>query len=219
MSESQTVIVSSIVAVQIQRNMREEKFIAYDSDRSKYIVCPRSQSSDHKYKPCSIIEELFEAGAEKAGLLDGLSLEVIVASPAHTARDCQWVATALPYDSQPQKSQKQIDEILSKVRPNPEIKQPKLPEVKPSDLTLACVSRMPMDIIDEWCERYPEYILTKSQQRIRGRLDKDLALVIYLAAKAHGHGAKACDVINAVMWAAVHDGSIWNLDLEGDAES
>lgn len=145
MSKSQAITVSSIVAVQIQRNMREEKFIAYDSDRSKYIVCPRSQSSTHKYDPCSIIKELFEAGAEKAGLLDGLSLEVIVASPAHKARDCQWVATALPYDNQPQKSQKQIDEILNKIRPNcePEIEQPKLPAVKPSDLTLKCVSKMP----------------------------------------------------------------------------
>jgi hypothetical protein len=93
-------------------------------------------------------------------------------------------------------------------------------ERKPSQLLkqirddVAIVKAIDIDPLGHWIDNNPAVILTKSQQRVRGKTDKELMTIVNIFAKRKG--VKPCDVINAVMWNAVHDGSIWKTQLEED---
>lgn len=79
---------------------------------------------------------------------------------------------------------------------------------------VAIVKTIDIDPIGHWIDNNPEITLSKSQQRVRGKTDKELMTIVNIFAKRKG--VKPCDVINAVMWNAVHDGSIWKTQLEED---
>ena len=124
--------------------------------------------------------------------------------------DCQFAASALPLEDQTRaikaviKSTTNSHEpvsILSEVREQVSI-------VKSSDI----------DPVGHWIDNNPEITLTKSQQRVRGKTDKELMTIVNIFAKRKG--VKPCDVINAVMWESVHNGSIWKTQIEeNDAEA
>ena len=124
--------------------------------------------------------------------------------------DCQFAASALPLEEQTPaikafvKSTTNSHEpvsILSEVREQVSI-------VKSSDI----------DPVGHWIDNNPEITLTKSQQRVRGKTDKELMTIVNIFAKRKG--VKPCDVINAVMWESVHNGSIWKTQIEeNDAEA
>ena len=77
---------------------------------------------------------------------------------------------------------------------------------------VAIVKATDIDPIGHWIDNNPEAVLSKSQQRVRGKTDKDLMTIVNIFAKRKG--VKACDVINAVIWNAVRDGSIWKTQFE-----
>jgi hypothetical protein len=124
--------------------------------------------------------------------------------------DCQFAASALPLKDQTPaikafvKSTTNSHEpvsILSEVREQVSV-------VKSSDI----------DPVGHWIDNNPEIVLSKSQQRVRGKTDKELMTIVNIFAKRKG--VKPCDVINAVMWESVHNGSIWKTQIEeSNAES
>lgn len=124
--------------------------------------------------------------------------------------DCQFAASALPLEEQPS---------IVKDFVGGAIKQHKSPNLLSQvQEQVSIVKSSDIDPVGHWIDNNPEVILTKSQQRVRGKTDKELMTIVSIFAKRKG--VKPCDVINAVMWESVHNGSIWKTQIEeNNAES
>ena len=118
--------------------------------------------------------------------------------------DCQFAASALPLEEQTPAIRVFVKNTIKRHEPAnllSEIRE-QVSIVKSSDI----------DPVGHWIDNNPEVILTKSQQRVRGKTDKELMTIVSIFAKRKG--VKPCDVINAVMWESVHNGSIWKTQIE-----
>jgi len=124
--------------------------------------------------------------------------------------DCDFAGSAMKFDDQPPILKTYINSGLKEREPSSLLK-----EIRND---IAIVKAVDIDPIAHWLDNNPEVTLSKSQQRVRGKTDKELMTIVNIFAKRKG--VKPCDVINAVMWNAVHDGSIWKTQItENDAES
>jgi hypothetical protein len=124
--------------------------------------------------------------------------------------DCQFAASALPLEEQPSIVKDFVNNAIKPSKP-----MNLLSEVREQ---ISIVKSSDIDPVGHWIDNNPEVILTKSQQRVRGKTDKELMTIVSIFAKRKG--VKPCDVINAVMWESVHSGSIWKTQIEeNNAES
>lgn len=124
--------------------------------------------------------------------------------------DADFAGSAMRLEEQPQILQEFISSGIKERQPSELLK-----EIRND---VAIVKAVDIDPIGHWVDNNPEVVLTKSQQRVRGKTDKELMTIVSIFAKRAG--VKPCDVINAVMWNAVHDGSIWKTQIqEEDAQS
>jgi hypothetical protein len=124
--------------------------------------------------------------------------------------DCQFAASALPLEEQPSIVKDFVSNTIKQHKP-----MNLLGEVREQ---VSIVKSSDIDPVGHWIDNNPEVILTKSQQRVRGKTDKELMTIVSIFAKRKG--VKPCDVINAVMWESVHNGSIWKTQVEeNNAES
>jgi len=58
----------------------------------------------------------------------------------------------------------------------------------------------------------PGLVLTKSQSRVQGKTDRELMVIIRVAAIQQG--VQACDVINDLLWKGVKSGSVWDCQID-----
>jgi len=124
--------------------------------------------------------------------------------------DCDFAGSAMKFEDQPSILKDYINGGLKERNPSSLLK-----EIRND---VAIVKAVDVDPIAHWVDNNPEIVLSKSQQRVRGKTDKELMTIVNIFAKRKN--VKPCDVINAVMWNAVHDGSIWKTQItENDAES
>ncbi len=124
--------------------------------------------------------------------------------------DADFAANAMPLEKQPKELREYIESSVKKIRSSELLR-----DIRDS---VAIINTADIDPLSHWIDNNPEVILTKSQQRVRGKTDKELMTIVSIFAKRKG--VKPCDVINAVMWESVHNGSIWKTQIEeNNAES
>lgn len=177
--------------------------IPYLDDKAKQIKTHRIRVFDSKKKEddCSWFYQL-----PRVGTMLPIKFEIY----GDGKHDCDFAGSAMKFEDQPPILKTYIKSGLQERSPSS-----LLTEIRND---LAIMKAVDIDPVAHWVDNNPEIILSKSQQRVRGKTDKELMTIVSIFAKRKG--VKPCDVINAVMWESVHNGSIWKTQIEeNNAES
>ena len=149
-----------------------------------------------------------------------LHLKALVTSERHGDTICGWSGPADYFEKQDTYDQELIRSLISENVNSPQenalppVSSPYAPYVEP-DLT-ASRKVLPThaepehkDEIQQYYENEnPGLVLTKSQSRVQGKTDRELMIIIRVAAIEKG--VQPCDVINEILWKAVRSGSVWD---------
>lgn len=154
--------------------------------------------------------------SSSAILQSGLRLAVQIKDERTSAEDSvQWSGPALPMKDQDPKDKIIVEHLLTQNGLLLAKEEPR----SPSDVVKAdnygaekiTSSNQPNQTqlmgIAAYEGRSPMELLTPSTGRCQGRTD--YALMVVLRVVAEQHGCEVCDLINEVMWDAVHTGRVW----------
>lgn len=148
-----------------------------------------------------------------------LHLKALVTSERPGDPICEWSGPSDFFDKQDAYDQDLIRSLISQrenVTENalPPVSSPYAPYVE-SELTATRQIPFPQvepehkDEIQQYYENEnPGLVLTKSQSRVQGKTDRELMIIIRVAAIEKG--VQPCDVINEILWKAVRSGSVWD---------
>ncbi len=149
-----------------------------------------------------------------------LHLKALVTSERPGDPICEWSGPSDFFDKQDVYDQELIRSLISQ-RENvaqenalPPVSSPYAPYVEPE--LPASKKVLPTqaepehkDEIQQYYENEnPGLVLTKSQSRVQGKTDRELMIIIRVAAIEKG--VQPCDVINEILWKAVRSGSVWD---------
>ncbi len=149
-----------------------------------------------------------------------LHLKALVTSERHGDTICGWSGPSDYFDKQDAYDQELIRSLISQ-RENvtvenalPPVSSPYAPYVEPEptamrQIPFPQVEPEHKDEIQQYYENEnPGLVLTKSQSRVQGKTDRELMIIIRVAAIEKG--VQPCDVINEILWKAVRSGSVWD---------
>jgi len=149
-----------------------------------------------------------------------LHLKALVTSERPGDPICEWSGPSDFFDKQDAYDQELIRSLISQrenvaqENPLPPASSPYAPYVEPelpaSRKVLATQAEPEhKDEIQQYYENEnPGLVLTKSQSRVQGKTDRELMIIIRVAAIEKG--VQPCDVINEILWKAVRSGSVWD---------
>ncbi len=149
-----------------------------------------------------------------------LHLKALVTSERPGDPICEWSGPSDFFDKQDAYDQELIRSLISQrenvaqENPLPPVSSPYAPYVEPelpaSRKVLATQAEPEhKDEIQQYYENEnPGLVLTKSQSRVQGKTDRELMIIIRVAAIEKG--VQPCDVINEILWKAVRSGSVWD---------
>ena len=149
-----------------------------------------------------------------------LHLKALVTSERHGDTACGWSGPSDFFDKQDAYDQELIRSLISQrenVTPEnalPPVSSPYAPYVEPEltatrQIPFSQVEPEQKDEIQQYYENEnPGLVLTKSQSRVQGKTDRELMIIIRVAAIEKG--VQPCDVINEILWKAVRSGSVWD---------
>lgn len=142
-----------------------------------------------------------------------LHLKALVTSERPGDPICEWSGPSDFFDKQDAYDQELIRSLIDQ-NALPPVSSPYAPYVEPE---LPAARKIPTpqveaeqkDEIQQYYENEnPGLVLTKSQSRVQGKTDRELMIIIRVAAIEKG--VQPCDVINEILWKAVRSGSVWD---------
>tara|TARA_R110002020_G_scaffold135621_2_gene302825 strand:- start:3126 stop:3749 length:624 start_codon:yes stop_codon:yes gene_type:complete len=149
-----------------------------------------------------------------------LHLKALVTSERPGDPICEWSGPSDFFDKQDAYDQELIRSLISQredvAQENllPPVSSPYAPYVEPElpasrKVLPAQAEPEHKDEIQQYYENEnPGLVLTKSQSRVQGKTDRELMIIIRVAAIEKG--VQPCDVINEILWKAVRSGSVWD---------
>tara|TARA_R110002012_G_scaffold318530_1_gene537119 strand:- start:1022 stop:1645 length:624 start_codon:yes stop_codon:yes gene_type:complete len=149
-----------------------------------------------------------------------LHLKALVTSERPGDPICEWSGPSDFFDKQDAYDQELIRSLISQredvAQENllPPVSSPYAPYVEPelpASRKVLPTQAEPehKDEIQQYYENEnPGLVLTKSQSRVQGKTDRELMIIIRVAAIEKG--VQPCDVINEILWKAVRSGSVWD---------
>jgi len=153
-----------------------------------------------------------------------LHLKALVTSERPGDPACGWSGPADYFDKQDPYDQTLINSLVNQSahaftgKELPPVSSPYAAYVEPEptaskQLPITETEPERKDEIQHYYENInPGLVLTKSQARVQGKTDRELMIIIRVAAIQQG--VQACDVINDLLWKGVKSGSVWDCQID-----
>tara|TARA_R100001509_G_scaffold108486_1_gene64595 strand:- start:932 stop:1582 length:651 start_codon:yes stop_codon:yes gene_type:complete len=148
-----------------------------------------------------------------------LRLQVRIYGPRENDLRASYSGSALPFLQQHENDQKVIEQLLAQHAQQKALTEQRSPAdvFQQQDLPPAEAPQQAKDqaaIIDRLFDfgENPGLMLTKTEARLRLKTDRDLIVVLQVA--AHKLGVKVPDLCNEIMWEAVRSGRIWDCQTD-----
>ena len=152
-----------------------------------------------------------------------LHLKALVTSERLGDPVCEWSGPSDYFEKQEAYDQELIRSLISQKENSaqedslPPVSSPYAPYIEPElpatrKMLPAQAEPEHKDEIQQYYENEnPGLVLTKSQSRVQGKTDRELMIIIRVAAIEKG--VQPCDVINEILWKAVRSGSVWDCQI------